>query len=366
VKPVQKKEKKKKRRFLRFLIFVVVCMALFFSSAYVSYSYLTKYGIEYVSTGKIEIPKDEQIEIEIPEGYGTAQIAELLHQEGLVEYPWLFRFLSMLNGYDGKYKAGKHIVSKELNYEGLMLILTSNPVAKPSKDLRIPEGFTVVELIDYLSERGYVDREKFESLCKTKIKKYKFLEEVPDRKYPLEGYLYPDTYKIEVDWKEEEIVDRLLREFDSVFKPEYYERAKELGLTVDQVVTIASIIETEAKYLSDYKKISSVIHNRLKSKAFPYLQVDVTLQYARIMAGLGRIQILTNKDKEIDSPYNTYKYPGLPPGPICSPRVEAIEAALYPEDTNYFFFFATPDGTVIYNETLAGHNRDLAAHGMLD
>ncbi|NLX76990.1 MAG: endolytic transglycosylase MltG [Clostridiaceae bacterium] len=363
---LKERRKKKKRRFLRFLIFVVVCMALFFSSAYVSYTYLTKYGIEYASTGKITIPKEQQIEIEIPEGYSAAEIAALLEKEGLVEYPWLFRFLSKLNGYDEKYKAGKHIVSKELNYEGLMLVLTSNPVENPTKDIRIPEGFTVVELIDYLSERGYVDRNRFESLCRTKIKKYKFLENVPDRKYPLEGYLYPDTYKIDVEWKEEEIVDRLLREFDSIFKPEYYERAEELGMTVDEVVTLASIIEMEAKYISDYKKISSVLHNRLNSRAFPYLQVDVTLQYARIMAGLGRIQILTNKDKEIDSPYNTYTHQGLPPGPICSPRAEAIEAALYPEETNYFFFFSPPDGSVIYSETLTEHNRALAKHGMLD
>lgn len=363
---MSKQGKKRKRRFLRFLIFVVICMALFFASAYISYSYLTKYGIEYVSKGTIYIPREEQIEIEIPEGYGTGDIAELLHEEGFVEYPWLFRFLSKLNGYDGKYKAGKHIISKKLNYEGLMLILTSNPVSEPTQDVRIPEGFTVVELIDYLSERGYVDRDKFEALCKTKFDKYKFLQDVPDREYPLEGYLYPDTYKMELDWTEEEIVDRLLREFDSVFKPEYYKRAEELGMTVDEVVTLASIIEMEAKYLSDYKTISSVLHNRLKSHEYPYLQVDVTLQYARIMAGLGRIQQLTNKDKEIDSPYNTYTNKGLPPGPICSPRVEAIEAALYPEDTNYYFFFATPDGTVIYSETLSEHNRALAEYGMLN
>lgn len=356
--------KKKKRRFLRFLIFVVVCMALFFSAAYLSYSYLTKYGTEYVTTGKIDIPREQQIEIEIPEGYTTDDVAALLNQEGFVEYPWLFKILSKLNGYDEKYKAGKHIVSKELNYEGLMLILTNTPMANPSKDIRIPEGFTVVELLDYLTERNLVDRERFESLCKTKIKKYKFMENVPDRTYPLEGYLYPDTYKIDMDWKEEEIVDRLLREFDSIFKPEYYERAQELAMTVDEVVTLASIIEMEAKYLNDYKKISSVFHNRLNSLGFPRLETDASIQYARIMAGLGRIQLVTYKDLQIDSPYNTYKHEGLPPGPICSPRVDAIEAALYPEETDYFFFFSPPDGTVIYNETLTGHDRDLKAHGM--
>lgn len=361
---MERPARKKKRWFLRFLIFAVVCMVLFLSASYVSYSYLTKYGLEYVETGKIEIPKEQQVEIEIPDGYTASDIADLLHKEGFVEYPWLFKFLSKLNGYNEEYKAGKHIISRELNYEGLMLVLTNTPLASPTKDMRIPEGFTVVELLDYLSERSMVDRERFESLCMTKIKKYKFLENVPDRTYPLEGYLYPDTYKIELEWKEEEIVDRLLKEFDSIFRPEWYGRAEELGMTVDEVVTLASIIEMEAKYLEDYKKISSVFHNRLDSRGFPYLETDASIQYARIMAGLGRIQLVTFKDLQIDSLYNTYTHQGLPPGPICSPRADAIEAALYPEDTDYYFFFSPPDGTVIYNETLTGHNRDLDAHGM--
>ncbi|MDD4297394.1 MAG: endolytic transglycosylase MltG [Ruminiclostridium sp.] len=356
--------KKKKRWFLRFLIFVVLCMALFFSAAYVSYDYLTKYGVDYANTGVIEIPKEQQIELEIPQGYTTTDVANLLQKEGYVEYPWLFKSLSGLNGYDGKYKAGKHIISKELNYEGLMIILTNKPLSNPSIDVRIPEGFTVVELLDYLSERDIVDRDRLESLCKTAIKKYDFLKDVPDRKYPLEGYLYPDTYKIDLEWGEEEIVDRLLREFESIFKQEYYERAEELGMTVDEVITLASIIEMEAMYAEDYKMISSVFHNRLNSRGFPYLETDASIQYARIMAGLGRAEIVLYKDWEIDSPYNTYKHEGLPPGPICSPRVDAIEAALYPEETNYYFFFSPPDGTVIYNETLTGHNRDLAKYGM--
>ena len=342
-------------------------MALFFSAAYVSYSYLARYGLEYMEKGEIEIPTEDQVEIEIPVGYTTTDIISLLEREGFVEYPWLFKFLSFLNGYDDKYKAGRHIISKNLNYEGLMLVLTNTPLANPTKDIRIPEGFTVVELLDYLEERDFIERKRLESLCMTAIKKYKFLENVPERKYPLEGYLYPDTYKIDLEWKEEEIVDRLLREFDSIFKSEYYDRAAELGMTIDEVVTLASIIEMEAKYAEDYKKISSVFHNRLNSRGFPNLETDVTIQYARIMAGLGRIQIVTYKDLEIDSPYNTYKNPGLPPGPICSPRVDAIEAALYPEDTNYYFFFSPPDGdgSVVYNESITGHIRDQKAYGMI-
>jgi len=156
----------------------------------------------------------------------------------------------------------------------------------------------------------------------------------------------------------------MLKELNKVFTHEYYDRAEELGMTVDEVVTLASLIEMEALYPADFKKISSVFHNRLNSEDLKLLQSDTTIQYARIYEGLGSTSMVLIKDLEIESPYNTYKYPGLPPGPICSPRKDAIEAALYPEKTNYYYFFAAPDGTNIYNETLEGHNRDQQKYGV--
>jgi len=348
------------KKAIKIIALITLYIILMMAGFVVAYKYAINSGTR--ESVAIYIPPEEQIVINIPLGSSTSKIASILKEEELIGSEFLFRLISSFEGYDNKYKSGNHIVAKGLKYTQIMDILIQNPQAVR---VTIPEGYNWYQIVSMLDKLNLISKDVFEEAANNLNLDLKSLKDIPNGRKPrFEGYLYPDTYKIEVDWTEEEIVDRLLREFDSIFKPEYYERAEELGMTVDQVVTLASIIEMEAKYLSDYKKISSVLHNRLKSKTYPYLQVDVTLQYARIMAGLGRIQILTNKDKEIDSPYNTYTNEGLPPGPICSPRVEAIEAGLYPEDTNYYFFFATPDGEVIYNETLAGHNRDLAKYGM--
>jgi UPF0755 protein len=217
-----------------------------------------------------------------------------------------------------------------------------------------------------LSAQGYIDEGKFLRIAERETEVFNFLKDVKatdSRKYPLEGYLYPDTYRMDEGWTEQDLVDRMLNEFHRVFKQEYYERAEELGMTIDEVITLASLIEMEAVHPADYKKISSVFHNRLNSD-IKLLQCDATIQYARIYEGLGRTSAVLFKDLEIEHPYNTYKYPGLPPGPICSPRIDCIEAALYPEKTNYFYFFATPEGENIYNETLEGHNRDQQKYGV--
>ena len=357
--------RRKSRWFLKFLFFLLCCIVAFATTFYISYDFFMKYGQEHVFTGEIKIPNEEQIEIVIPLGSSTNDIIALLEKEGFVKYPQLFKILSKLNGYDNKYKAGTHIISKELNYDGMMRILTDNPISKPTIDVRIPEGLAFVELVDYLEGKGVINKDKFISACNQFTSDYTFLKDISDREYKLEGYLYPDTYKFETDWTEKEMIERVLYEFDSVFTKEYYNRAKELGMTVDQVITLASLIEMEAKYPVDYKLISSVFHNRLKSNDTKKLQSDVTIQYSRVMLGLNRTQVVLYKDLEIDYPYNTYKIEGLPPGPITSPRKEAIEAALYPAETEYLYFFAKSDGTNIYNETYNGHINDQKKYGLL-
>ena len=270
-------------------------------------------------------------------------------------------------GFDNVYKAGRYVVTKDMNYYALMLVLTGEPLKNPTQDVMIPEGKTLLETAQILSEQGYIDLDHFLALCERIPTQYLFLNELavsPDRKYPLEGYLYPDTYKMDEGWTEQQLIDRLLLQFDRVFTQQYYDRAEELGMTIDEVVTLASLIEMEAKYPADYKKISSVFHNRLKKDPPMMLQCDATIQYARIYQGLGRTTAVLNKDLEINSPYNTYRNFGLPPGPICSPRVDAIEAALYPEETKYLYFFATPDGVNIYNETFEGHLNDQRKYGV--
>ncbi|MCX7773954.1 MAG: endolytic transglycosylase MltG, partial [Clostridia bacterium] len=330
----KKKVKKKRYIFLKILILILICMIFFMSCAL--------YGYRYIVDGTTQADKilteDNAIVFKIPSGARTTTIAEQLKAQGFVKNTTVYRLMSKIMGFDNAYKAGKYLITKDMNYYALMIRLTGQPLKNPTKDIMIPEGKTLIETADILAGQGYIDEGKFLKICQRESKQYNFLKDIKatdTRKFPLEGYLYPDTYKMDEGWTEEDLITRMLNEFDRVFTQEYYDRAKELGMTVDQVVTLASLIEMEAKFPADYKKISSVFHNRLKSKTVKLLQSDATVQYARVYEGLGRTTSVLYKDLEIASPYNTYKNEGLPPGPICSPRKDAIEAALYPANTKY-------------------------------
>lgn len=359
----KKKTKKKRYIFLKILLFILICMVIFMTTALYGYRYI----MEGTAQAERTIPEGEGEVFQIPYGSSTREIADLLKEKGYIDNTDIYRLISKIMGFDNVYKAGKFILTKDMNYYAVMLSLSKDPLKNPTQDIMIPEGKTLVETAKILGDQGYVDPQKFLTLCVEMSNKYRFFEEFaasPDRQYALEGYLYPDTYKMDEGWTEQQLIDRMLSEFDRNFPQTYYDRAEELGMTIDEVITLASLIEMEALYPADFKKISSVFHNRLKSQDLKKLQSDATIQYARVYDGIGRTTTVLNKDLEIKSPYNTYLYEGLPPGPICSPRVDAIEAALYPEETNYYYFFATPDGTNIYNETFDGHIRDQKKYGV--
>ncbi len=357
-----RKPKKKRYLFLKFLILVLICVVVFMACSLYGYRYIAE------GTAQAQMPLTEQtgVVFKVSSGSSAVNIAEQLKEQGFIDNTQLFKLLSKFMGFDSAYKAGNFIISHDMNYYALMVVLSGEPLKNPTKDIMIPEGKTLIETVAILSAQGYIDEGKFLRIAERETEVFNFLKDVKatdSRKYPLEGYLYPDTYRMDEGWTEQDLVDRMLNEFHRVFKQEYYERAEELGMTIDEVITLASLIEMEAVHPADYKKISSVFHNRLNSD-IKLLQCDATIQYARIYEGLGRTSAVLFKDLEIEHPYNTYKYPGLPPGPICSPRIDCIEAALYPEKTNYFYFFATPEGENIYNETLEGHNRDQQKYGV--
>jgi UPF0755 protein len=224
---------------------------------------------------------------------------------------------------------------------------------------------TVETMAQTLVDKGiYENDTQFLALCKdgTDFSNYPFIEDViqkeDDRAYALEGYLFPDTYQIYTDSSEEVVIRKLLDRFDQIFTNEYISKADELGFTIDQVVTLASIIEKEGKP-KDFKKISAVLHNRL-AQDMP-LQSDATLQYA---TGLKKL-LFTDSEKETDSPYNTYQNKGLPVGPICNPSKNAIEAALFPdeqymEEGYLYFSLTTPEsGDLVFAKTLEEHNENV-------
>ena len=169
------------------------------------------------------------------------------------------------------------------------------------------------------------------------------------------SYLFPDTYKFDMNTDEEEIIAKFLANAEMKILPEFYTRAAELGLTMDQVMTLASIIEKESGSIQDMFMVSGVFHNRIRSTRsdMQYLQSCATINYLREQQGLEAILVVSNEDMAIKSAYNTYANPGLPPGPICSPGLDAIKAALYPEKHGYFYFVADGESNNIYAVTLA-------------
>lgn len=342
-----KKQKKKKNRYdlKSLLVYFLIFTLLFTITCIVSYGLVLKAESGADKDVEVSVDAANGIEITIPRGSSTSDIAEILKENGIIKWPSIFKLQSKINGYDDTYMSGKHIISKDLSYDQLMRVLSSNPV---SINVTIREDYYFSQVLKALSDKKLIDKEKFVKSMNTEKFDYKFIDQIPDRENKLEGYLFPDTYFFDPNSTDREIITKFLDNFDTKFKLDYYARAKELKMTVDQVITLASIIEKEATLPEERSIISSVFHNRLKSTdpSLRKIKTDATIQYI-IYKKEGKIkENLSEKDTKIDDPYNTYLYEGLPPGPICNPGLASIEAALYPdEESQYYYFVARGDGS---------------------
>lgn len=291
----------------------------------------------------------QSITVTIPNGASSREIGEILEDNNIIRNKNIFRIYSKINKLDSKYKAGTYEINNSLSVKEISEILLSGKGFRETIRFTIPEGYEIRMIIDKLVELGLGEREEYEKILNEADFDYDFLADIDRQEAKLEGYLFPDTYEVYKDAEEKDIIDKMLKRFDEVFNDEYKKRAQELGMTIDEVVTLASIIEREAKTDEDRKLISSAFHNRLKNNMF--LQSCATIQYIL----KERKEVLLYKDLEVQSPYNTYKNPGLPPGPIASPGLKSIEAALYPADTDYLYFFAKKDGTHVFSRTFKEH-----------
>lgn len=289
----------------------------------------------------------EAVTVEIKQGSGTAAIAKQLEEAGAIKSASAFKKLAQEKGYAKKFQPGGATVQPGMSYEQIMQML-----AKPNRDTTkvvIPEGYELRQIVDTLEQAGVIDREKFLQELDAERYDYAFLKDIPERENRLEGYLFPDTYYITQSQTEHDIINMMLGEFDKHFKEEYYTRAKELNMTVDQIVTLASIIERETDSDTERAKVAGVFYNRLKSNT--KLESCATVQYIL----KERKPNLSIADTKIDSPYNTYKNMGLPVGPIASPGEDCIKAALYPEKTDALFFVMGKDGKHIFSKTYEQH-----------
>ncbi len=307
------------------------------------------------------VKSDSQVEVNIPEYATLNEIADILHENDVIKYPKVFVLYNKIRKREAStYLSGVYTVSPMQNYDELLSMFK----AKKSNNLTevsvtIPEGYTVDDIIKLLvDEKGIGTKEGFIDAIQNYNYEYWFIEEMkdisPDRKYRLEGYLYPDTYYFYRESEEHVIINKMLQNFHSKFSAVYKEECEKMGMSVDDVINLASVIQMEAKYSTEYTTVSSVIHNRLNSNSTAFnkrLECDATIQYFLPE----RKEELTYADTRIDNPYNSYLYPGLPPGPISNPTLKAIRAALYPEDTSYYYFVSMKNGHMLFAKTLTEH-----------
>lgn len=302
-----------------------------------------------------------EVEVEIPIDASTSEIAKILKDNKVIKYPHLLSMYIKSKDVDDKLNSGTFIFNTNMTYGEVVLVLRKPSEGANAIRVTIPEGYELNQIIDTLVENGICTTESLEDTVNDYPFKHEFLKEVPQRENRLEGYLFPDTYDFYKSDSSITVINKMLNNFDKKFTDEYKEKAEKLDMTMDEVIILASIIEREAGNDEDRGKISAVFHNRLKSSKYPYLQSCATVQYVL----KERKPVLSEEDTQIDSPYNTYKNEGLPPGPIASPGLASIEAALNPDKVSYLFFVADPDtGESLFAKTFAQHQRNIDKVGL--
>ncbi len=287
--------------------------------------------------------------VHIENGAGLAQIADLLADHNCLRSPLVFKLHALVTGQAGKLKSGTYEVSPAMSVADIMRMLVEGRQATVT--VTIPEGFTLAQIARRLAEAGPVDEKQFEVAATAQAVEEALKVKLPDGARSAEGYLFPETYTITLGTSSENIVARMLAEFDDRFVKELWQNVppEQRWGSLHEVVTLASLVEEEAQLESERALIAGVLRNRLQRGM--RLECDATVLYA---LGEHRSR-LTYKDLAIDSAYNTYRHAGLPPGPISSPGLACLQAALEPAQTEYLFYVARGDGGHIFSRTYEEH-----------
>ena len=356
------------------MIILTLLFGFAVAGVYVGYNYVISQDKRLtqlkddIKDGKYIIKADTEgaVTIVIKSGDSTSDIADKLYEQGLITNKFLFSIISKLNGYDGAYIAGTHYLLKGFSYDEIMYLLTMEPAVVT---VTIPEGSTYYEIKQILHDAGLnFDDAEFDKCMNSPnlFVDYEFVSQIEikeGRDFILSGYLYPDTYDFDINASPESIIRRFLNNMQNKLYDEYYVRAKRLGMSMDEVITLASVIQMETGKPVDMMYVSAVFHNRLDSddESMRYLGSSATINYLVEMNGGKKSILHTDSQLSIDSPYNTYNHQGLPPGPICMPGADAISAALYPEpNCNYMYFCATGiDGGTAFATNLSDHEANI-------
>lgn len=327
---------------LRGLIITIILLLVVGIAGYAVFNNYYNSMLEPVDETAVE----EYTLVEIPSGASTEIIAYILEGENLIQDERIFRLYVRRHNLGQGFMAGNYRLSPSMSLEQIVDIIQAGESYAETMWFTIPEGFTVENMAIRLEEQGLVDGERFLELCRQAsaetIEEFPMLAgaDDPGIEYQLEGYLFPDTYEVYPDAGEEYIINMMLRRMEQVLNEiNYNDRIREMGLSLHELLTIASLIERETRVDHERETVASVIYNRMEIGQ--RLQIDATVQYVLEE----QKEFLLYKDLEILSPYNTYLVDGLPPGPIASPGRASISAALNPEQTDYFYYNYKYDGT---------------------
>ena len=297
--------------------------------------------------GCTENTPGDLITVRVHSGMHFDALLDTLVTKEILEHPRLVRLYARVTRKDRKIQAGEYALHKNSDWKETLLILTEGTVI--TFDLTIPEGLTLKEISEKLSEHMESPTDKIYADISGSTLGKTWALPGPG----LEGYLFPDTYRFPKGVSLETVLETMIGQYKSIWTPERLSRLHELGMSERELITLASIIQAEARIAEEMPRISSVYHNRLRLGYL--LQADPTVIYA---LGARRSRLLFAAiDSVADNPYNTYTQPGLPPGPIAAAGEQAIDAALNPSEDSYLYFVAQPGGHHIFSKTLQEHNR---------
>lgn len=345
-----------KRQFRRlkagliFLAAAVLLIFFFFGAAVFGYVYVRNKIDEPFSDGSVEII------FTIKKGEGVKTVADRLEKQKLIDGGFYFEFYVWENGLAKKLQAGEYVLSPNLSISQIAEIFVSGQTAPADVEITFPEGFTVKNIAEKLESKNLISAEKFQrdvkSLFPEMKLKYDFLAQSDvSPAAPFEGFLFPDTYKFAKDADTKDILEKFLDNFGDKLAPEFHLEIARQNKTINQIITMASIIEKEVRTQEDMEIVSGVLWKRIEA-GMP-LQVDASIVY---VTGKKTGEI-TYDDLRIISPFNTYLNRGLPPYPISNSGEQAIRAAVYPKQSDYWYYLSKPDGETVFSRNFSEHQK---------
>lgn len=349
-KPPKKAGKKKGKKWgLLVRTIIILALSVMFSVVII-FGFKDIYGLDFDAT----FEKDVYIE----KGSSTAQIAETLYENGIIEQPLLFRLYCKL-GDNGDFQYGYHPLAGNMSYAEITNELKKLAKKEDVAEVRVIEGWNLYDIARELKEKKVIeDINEFIKAVERMEVPYDYLKNVPDndyRYYKYEGYFYPDKYEFYTGTDDYEgIAKKFFANFDAHLDTEIKTAIEQSEYSFDEIIILASLIQAEAGDVNEMGFVSSVFHNRLKSTLFPNLQSDVTINYVERVIK----PTVAYADQNLYDAYNTYKRTGLMPGAVCNPTKEAIRAALFPNNTNYYYFVTDNTGKYYYSTTYAQHQRN--------